>query len=467
MMRWFPVFVCLVACGPVKGNVPDDGPLSDGPDEPTRELVVESRATPIRNVDVLVVIDDSGTMFDKQTTLANNFGKFVQALETIPGGLPDLHLGVITTDVGTKGSGNAMPADDIGAAGQGGCSGTGDGGNLTVGQATTITGNFVSDIKLPDGSRQRNYSDADLATVFGNMAKVGTFGCGFEQPLHAMRRALENNPQNPGFLRTDAILAVLFLTDEDDCSVRDPALFGPESATLGPLQSFRCTRFGVTCAVGGQTPNEMNQIGLKEQCAASTDDTLLDPVAPFHDFLVGLKADPSQVIVGGIIGTPTPVEVELVAPPGAGPPQPTLSHSCSNIVNGIDQPGDPGVRLKSFFDLFPNRNTFTSICQNDFTEAVEGTANLIAQTAGTPCISKPLVDIDTAAPGIQADCIVEDSLGTNVTIIAECDSSSTPTCWRLAKDAVTCPLFDNLRLEVVREGTIPPQTVTRARCIVQ
>jgi hypothetical protein len=97
--------VCLVACGPVKGTVPDAA-TPDGPDEPDRELVVESRATPIRNVDVLFVIDDSSTMANKQMTLANNIGKFITALETIPGGLPDLHLGVITTDMGTKGSGS-------------------------------------------------------------------------------------------------------------------------------------------------------------------------------------------------------------------------------------------------------------------------------------------------------------------------------------------------------------------------
>jgi len=35
-------------------------------------------------------------------------------------------------------------------------------------------------------------------------------------------------------------LAVVILADEDDCSVSDPTFFDPSSATLGPLQSFRC-----------------------------------------------------------------------------------------------------------------------------------------------------------------------------------------------------------------------------------
>jgi hypothetical protein len=407
-------------------------------------------------------------MIAKQDTLAANFETFVNVLETIPGGLPDLHLGVITTDMGTKGSSSPTPGTAIGQPGNGGCSNSGKAGNLTIGSATTITGNFISDIKLPDGSRQKNYSDPDLKTAFGKVARLGSTGCGFEQPLHAMRSALANNANNAGFLRTDALLAIVFVTDEDDCSVRDPAFFGPTSAALGPISSFRCTRFGVTCTTGGATPDEMFTEGAKSGCAGSVDTGgLLDPITPFHDFLVGLKADPNQVVVSGIIAPPTPVDVVSVVPPTGGPAQLELGHSCNRIVDGVNTPGDPGVRLQSFFDLFPNRNASTNVCLEDFSDALEGTANLIAQSAGTPCISKPLKDVDTATAGLQADCVVEDSLGANVTIIQPCDASNTPTCWRLVSDQTTCPLFDNLRLEVVRDGNVPPATITRARCQVQ
>ena len=59
---------------------------------------------------------------------------------------------------------------------------------------------------------------------------------------------------------------VVFIADEDDCSFQSSTLLGPESAALGPLQSFRCTRFGVTCDVGGTSPDTMNQVGTKDQC---------------------------------------------------------------------------------------------------------------------------------------------------------------------------------------------------------
>jgi hypothetical protein len=465
-MRSLP-FVCLMlGCGPVTGTPPtgDAGPDAPGP---VFETVVESRATPIRDLDVLFVIDDSSSMLDKQQTLTDNFPVFVNELSTIPGGLPDLHLGVITTDMGTKGSGSPNPAPGIGAVGQGGCSNTGKSGNLQM-LSTQVTGNFVSDIKLPDGTRQQNYSNGSLATVFGTMAKVGANGCGFEQPLHAMRSALDNNATNAGFLRPAALLAVVFLTDEDDCSVRDTSLFSANEATLGALQSFRCTRFGVTCGVNGETSDDMNVDNDKGDCGPSTDPaSIVDQVAPFRDFLVGLKDDSSKVIVGGIIGPATPVAVELRAPPGGGPALPAVAHSCSVTVNGMLQVADPGVRMQAFLDLFPNRNASGSICETDFSEALRQVAQTVAVSSGTPCVGKPILDVDANMPGIQADCIVEDVLGTNVTVIQPCDAVVTPTCWRLVSDAETCPLFDQLRLEVVRDVTLDPDTVTRARCRVQ
>src|SRR5690349_23940233 len=68
---------------------------------------VEYKEIPVtlnRNVDILFVIDDSPSMLDKQTNVKNNFPKFIDVLATIQGGLPDVHIGVVTSDMGTKGS---------------------------------------------------------------------------------------------------------------------------------------------------------------------------------------------------------------------------------------------------------------------------------------------------------------------------------------------------------------------------
>ena len=75
-------------------------------------------------------------------------------------------------------------------------------------------------------------------TVLGHgpedLAQIGATGCGFEQHLLAMRRALENNPANAGFLRDNAFLAVIFIADEDDCTFAKSAMLGPESDLAAP-----------------------------------------------------------------------------------------------------------------------------------------------------------------------------------------------------------------------------------------
>jgi hypothetical protein len=60
------------------------------------------------------------------------------------------------------------------------------------------------------------------------------------------------------------------------------------------LSSFRCSRFGVTCDVGGATSDEMNVSGLKEGCHSNEQSAYLDPVAPIARFVRGLKANPRQ-----------------------------------------------------------------------------------------------------------------------------------------------------------------------------
>jgi len=445
-------FLLALGCGDV------ENPFAD----PPRDLVVEAPAAP-RDLDVLVVIDDSGSMTDKQQTLATSLPGFLAGLESLPGGLPNLHLGVVTTDMGTSTSTSA-PAPAIGSLGQGGCANTGKGGNLTTGMAgASIAGTFLADVTSPDGTRERNYTGS-LGDVFGQMTRAGSFGCGFEQPLAAMKAALDDNPANVGFVRPSALLAVIFLTDEDDCSVKDPALFALDSAD-NPLQSFRCTRFGVTCDVNGATPDDMNVPNVKSGCRPRTDATaLLDDVTPFHDFLVGLKGNADHVIVGGIIGTPDPVEVELRSLNGVS--QPALKHSCSLAVDNIEQSADPGVRLRAFFDSFGDHSTSSTICQSDYSQPLAKFGDIVARSVGTLCVGAPLADASTE-PGFQVDCVVEDVVGDDIARSYEpCDvATGTEDCWLMVADSQSCPDFDHLRLAVVRSETPAPDTVTRALCV--
>jgi hypothetical protein len=440
---------------------------------------VEYKDIPVtvnRNVDILFVIDDSPSMADKQANLGANFPNFINVLNTIQGGLPDVHIGVVTTDVGTKASQDSAPGPAIGQIGNGGCSGTGDGGNLQTFGAP-VTGTYISDIKQTNGTRTQNYTGV-LATVFSAMATgAGAGGCGFEQPLEAMRRALNNNPQNAGFLRPDAYLAVIFIADEDDCSMAKSSMLGPESAALGPLQSFRCNRFGHTCDVGGTTPDQMNQVGTKQECHPNESSAYLEKVSVYVEFLKKLKSDPTKIIVAGIMGVTEPYQVELRAPPGGGAAQQAVAHSCSYTgANGLEV-ADPPTRLKALLDAFPNRSTFTTICKTDLQDGLVLIAQLLKSAIGDPCIEGKLADVDPNTAGAQYDCSVSDvsNLGKPTqteNVLPPCDaSSSNKPCWRIDTDPgppyMNCPLSEHRILKIERSETPPPETHVIAYCVTE
>lgn len=420
-----------------------------------------------RNVDILFIVDDSPSMADKQANVRSNFPNFVNVLNTIQGGLPDVHIGVVSSDIGTKGAEDASPGGSIGQIGNGGCSGNGKAGNLQVGQAggdINMPSTYISDLKQADGSRQKNYN-GDLAQVFGRMATLGAGGCGFEQHLEAMKRALNNNPSNAGFLRPDAFLAVIFIADEDSCDLAHSTLLGPESPALGVLQSERCTRFGVRCENGGGSTDQMHQVGTKSQCSPRDDSAYLTKVSDYVKFLKGLKPDVSKIIVAGILGNTEPFQIELRSPPGGGSPVPALAHSCTYQGANGPEVADPPIRIKYFLDQFPNRSTFTTICQQDLSGGLQLIAQLLKTALGNPCFD----DVELAEPYVCSVSDVTNYLKPNQSekIIPPCGKGAIP-CWKIDRDPAKCPIGKNLILTIDRNNVAPPpETHVISNCVTQ
>ena len=478
-MRVTSASFLAVACASLLAGCPDRT-ISEVIPEQGRVEYKEIPVTLNRNIDLLFVVDDSPSMLDKQNNIKANFPKFIEVLQTIQGGLPDVHIGVVSSDMGTKGSQDSAAGMAIGQIGMGGCSGTGKSGDLQVGQAATDLqsgAKFISDIKLTDGTRQKNYN-GDLATVFGKLAALGAGGCGFEQHLLAMRRALEGNSANANFLRPDAFLAVIFLADEDDCTFAHSTILGPESSTLGPLQSFRCNRFGHTCKVGGMTEADMNRVGTKDQCSPNESSQYLEKVSAFVDFMKKVKGEGNEqkVIVAGIMGDIGPYQVELRTPPGGGSPQPSIAHSCSYPgANGIEV-ADPPVRIKFFLDQFPNRSTFTTICQKDLSTGLQLIANLLKSVIGDPCIEGKLSDVDPMTDGKQFDCSVSDvtnahKITQTEKILPACEGNdpnyTNKPCWRITTDLMNCPNSEHYVLKIERSEAPPPETTVFANCVTE
>jgi hypothetical protein len=457
------------------------GALAGCPDRSISEVTpvqgrVEAKDIPVtvnRDVDILFVIDDSPSMADKQANLARNFKNFTDVLETIQGGLPNVHIGVVTSDMGSHGA-DGKTAPGIGTLGQGGCANLGKSGNLQAFSAPIRAGQ----VYLSNVSGSPNY-DGSLSAAFAEMAKAGAGGCGFEQHLEAMKAALEpTNAVNQGFLRPNAYLAVVFIADEDDCSMQDAVgLLANENPTLGPQQSFRCTRFGVTCDDNGATPNAMNVTGPKGKCHPNEGSQYLTHIDDYVKFLKGLKDDPLKVIVAGIIGTSEPFAVELRAPPRMTTKVPALAHSCTYVGADGTEVADPPIRLRFFLDQFPNRSTFSTICQNDLSGGLQQIGDLLKTVIGDPCIEGKLADVDPNTPGDQFDCSV--STVTNPgsattrteTIMPKCtpenDQATNKPCWHLAIDTDNCKKNDHRTLRVEGQESLPSDTHVVANCVTE
>jgi len=127
-------------------------------------------------VDMLFVIDNSGSMGEEQAALGDGFEEFINGFLELE---YDFHLAVTNTDY----------AATAGAF---------------VGQPRVLT---------PD--------TPDLIERFKNNAIVGTNGSATEKGLEAARQALGDaklETVNEGFLRENSVLSIIFVSDENDYS---------------------------------------------------------------------------------------------------------------------------------------------------------------------------------------------------------------------------------------------------------
>jgi hypothetical protein len=403
-----------------------------------------------RDVDILFLVDDSPSTADKQANLATSFPAFVNTLSALPEGLPDVHIGVVTSDVGTRGAADTAPSPQIGS-GPGSCKGSGWSGQLHG--AMGVSGSFISDIGNWGGGRTTNYAGT-LSDAFASLANVGSTGCAIEQPLAALKSALTPS-LNPGFLRADAALALVVLTDEDDCSLEHSSLLGTDTATLGNLDSFRCTRFGITCDTGGADTTQMNQVGAKNGCHSNETSAYLTPIARFSAFFSGVQPDPDRIMFAAIAGDPTPFAVELRTPPGGSSAVPALAHSCMYDGAAGVEVADPAVRLAQVANSFRHHRVDT-VCQRDLSAPLTA----IAQDIGA--LVEPCIRQDIALP---ADCqVVDRDRGGGENILPSCSATVTSDCFDITADAARCPDAQHLRVTVNR--SMPRQgRITVVRCI--
>jgi hypothetical protein len=402
-----PLFACLAP------------PVESPKTTVTQETSVRVEQSVKNKVDLLFMIDDSPSMAPKQTELKNRFPTLIKALQNFAaaGNPASYHIGVINSDLG------AGPF----TLNQGQCHPGGDNGKLQVTPAAGTTPTGCTNFALSGGVRYIDYNQlngtdnlmgvpaGDVATAFTCMASVGEAGCGFEHQLESTYRALHDPiPENANFLRSDAILAVVFVSDEDDCSAPPTSdLFDPSTAGVsmyGTLHSFRCTQFGIQCNGAPVPPMSVSGFtGCSSQEMASGG-KLFD-VQRYIDFFNkpaaqgGVKVNPDDVILVAITAPADPVGVQITMPCADQvntPSCPILNHSCVAATNAMFF-GDPAVRTSTVVNS-AKHNHLTSICDTDYTSAINALGDLIVSAIGAGCLNSPIANRADGTP----DCVVED-----------------------------------------------------------
>jgi hypothetical protein len=319
-----------------------------------------------RPLDLLFVVDNSPSMQEEQQNLRTNFAALMQTLQALPGGLPDLHVGVVTSDLGA--GDQKLP--------NGGCPTLGgDRGILQTKPECGLDANARFLSSFDNGTR--NNFQGDLTKTFSCMANVGTRGCGYEHQLQAARVGLYESItiENAGFLRPDALLGIVIVTDEDDCSapVRTD-FFANDAPFHGTTGSFRCAQAGHLC--NGIAPPIAPFDVPFELCQANEGGSLIK-VSEIVASIRALKPVPDQqIVVAGIFGWPasgTGAHYRYVQNQREGG---LIDYDA--ICNSGNGNATGALRLKRFIDSFGASGSFFSICEDDFSPALQTIAQRLA-----------------------------------------------------------------------------------------
>lgn len=401
------------------------------------------------DVDVLIVVDNSFTMDSEQVRFGSAVDTLVRALVDPERGFPSAHIGVVSTNMGTgpyiTGVSCAMIGGDAGflqalprlpectapsgdfleiANTDGVLSGNIANVDTPTSDGTTCQGNLSGSTPVPAAGDEL-LDVCDVQAALRCIAPIGTSGCSFEQPLEAARRALacdEGNCTNPGFLRDDAWLAVIFLSDADDCSATDGAVFDPSQTALdselGPLTKYRCFEFGATCdqvidRTGTQTLTGCRSKTV-DDVGGDPADLYLVPIEEYSDFF-SLLRPAGGVVLSAITGPFGPGDsvttganmsmIPFVEPICTGPAggdsavPPIRTHE---LVRSF---GSSGVVLS---DL----NAQAGICTDDFGPALSAIGDAVrGRHPAGHCIDARLFRMTDEGPapitdGTQASCSV-------------------------------------------------------------
>jgi hypothetical protein len=441
-------------------------------------------ARPPQLLDLAFVVNNSPSMALKREKLLKQFPRLIQALaDPVDGALPSLRVAFLDGDMGTDGArrGDAGELQLLGGA----WCGIVDPAARWLQTLTLTPANYTGD------------PTQDLNCLLGNLPQGG---CVYQQLLQAAATsATSTGPAYlSAFVRKNAYLGLILISDEDDCSTfPNGAMFGPDIPT--EASSLRCATRGHVCSgTGLDYPTAEALTASFADCRTRTDacpatadvgqPTPCSPLADVHTLaqkIKALKASEDMVLVTMIGGWPLTQEdfstaaykIAPVPNPKASDGPPTVydlwpicydpDHPASNPdpATGYDPVAasygaKPGLRLSAFVDEFGSNGLKFSICAADWRAAINlGSSD---KTLRNICLDAKLVDSDPGTPTIEPDCIVDyfrpkvedvstpstsacaslsgESAQWARTRVPRCDTVNAGTfCWQVITDWTKCP----------------------------
>jgi hypothetical protein len=406
----------------------------------------------VDKVDMLFMIDNSGSMAQEQARLGGQLADLVGVLTSGNKNYPNaarnaddtftpaksLHVGVVTSNLGSPPGVSALASQLCGP--DNGKSG-GGGGILqytgTVAAMDQVDANTMQKVKdripacaqvnqnppyLAFGRNAGEVSTSDATALadgifkFGCIATVGVNGCGIEQQLEAAWKALapaevtdfyppdttgKGTTVNNGFLRSDSVLAVVMVSDEDDCSV-----------TAKGTQMFERNGdpyVGVRC----QILKDAN----KDQIVGA--DKAVQPISRYtQGFLSLRKAFPERLVFAAIVGLPeagfdyskvNPAEV-LAHPQMQVQLDPNSNGKDLMGVCGSDSSGGKAYPGRRFVELAADLTgkgpgvVLYPICSPDYKPALNLVIEKIASQLQGACLPRPLA-VNPATKLVTCDVI--------------------------------------------------------------
>ncbi len=497
-----------------------------------------------KDVDILFVIDNSGSMAEEQALLSENFAAFIDVLED-PEVRANYRIGVTTTDAGNPRCPSAQYKPEGGKLVLSSCQDRVEQGEFTYNgddfsfACDDYCGKADADVKIrptitaqdPE-ARPRKWLESiegqtnvegfdSMVEAFQCYGPQGVAGCGFESHLESMYLALaaasnRDSQTNYGFLRDQAILSVVVISDEVDCSYNPAAkeifttnkVFWNDPLTETAPSSAVCWNAGVQCDGEGPTYTDCHaeNYDLSGAPGAADDAAVLRPLARYVDFVQTIedakrKIDPTQeVLVSMIAGVPVGYEeggtklvyedsddAEFQANFGIGPG--CVLPSGDPMI--ADSTAVPPVREREFaeaFEVGDKRNLY-SICQPSYRDALDAIAAAIRDQIQPACMPNCVLDTDPSTAVVEPNCqLAEVKLSDgSSTPIPPCEENADGE-WTAPAGATVCfaELVDatgkqtvselddmspectdkgkNLEFELVRKTAAPAGTTVTATC---